>query len=173
MTCISLFALGGVELENSKETIKNLLELLNKKEELYTGLLEITMAQKKDIEENDANNIEKLIEGKQVIIDEINVIDKIFVTTYENLKTGMNVKEIRKLDIIKYPELSDVKAKVGNIMSLANEIMQLEKENKDKLTSLFEDVKRELKNLKQGKKSLKAYDSKPIMRDGIYIDKKK
>lgn len=160
-------------MDNANSLIIELLSLLDKKRKLFDSIMEITMEQKKDLEENDANNIELLVNRKQSVIDDIDKIDSFFSERFGLLKKQLNVNDLEELDVAEYPVLKDLKLKVAEITALAQKIMAIEQVNKEKLTGKLNDLKKEMKQLSVGKKSIKAYENPIINSDGIYIDKKK
>ena len=160
-------------MDNANSAITELLGQLDKKRKLFDNIMEITLEQKKDIEENEANNIEELVRQKQSAIDSIDEIDKIFSERLNLLKRQLKVNTLEEVDFTKYPMLKNLKLKVEEIMSLAQKIMQIEESNKEKLASIMNELKKEMKQLSVGKRSIKAYEQPIINNDGIYIDKKK
>ncbi len=160
-------------MDTVNSIISELLSLIDKKRQLFDNIMEITLEQKKDIEENSANTIEELVNRKQDVIDRIDEIDRTFSAKFDLLKKQLNINSLEELDITKYPILRSLKLKVEEIMSLAKKIMVIEESNKDKLTSMLNELKKEMKQLSVGKRSIKAYENPVINNDGIYIDKKK
>lgn len=160
-------------MDNINSTISELLSLIDRKKQLFDNIMEITLKQKKDIEENEANNIGELVKYKQSIIDSIDGTDKLFSERFNLLKKELKVSTLEEIDFAKYPALKNLKLKVEEIMSLAQKIMQIEESNKEKLTSMINGLKKEMRQVNIGKKSIKAYEKPIISNDGIYIDKKK
>ena len=160
-------------MDTVNSIIIELLSLINKKAELFDNIMEITLEQKKDIEEKGANNIGELVNSKQTLIDKIDEIDKSFSEKLNLLKKQLKVNTLEEVDFTKYPMLKILKLKVEEIMSLAQNIMQIEESNNAKLAGLMNELKKEIKNISVGKKSIKAYEKPNINNDGIYIDKKK
>ena len=154
-------------------TIVELMSLLEKKQLLFDRIMEITLEQKKVLEENEADKIEGLVGLKQSVIDSIDEIDMSFSQGLKTLKKHLNVQVLEEVDFTKYPELKDLKLKVEEIMSMAQEIMLIERSNKEKLVSIMNEMKKEIKQIKAGKKSIKAYERPITNNDGIYVDKKK
>ncbi len=153
--------------------IVELMNLLEKKRKLFDSIMEITLEQKKVLEENKADKMESLVGRKQSVIDSIDEIDRSFSQGLNTLKKHLNVQALEEVDFTKYPELKNLKLKVEEIMSMAQEIMLIERSNKEKLESIMNEMKKEIKQIKAGKKSIKAYEKPIISNDGIYIDKKK
>ena len=154
-------------------TIVELMSLLEKKQLLFDRIMEITLEQKKVLEENEADKIESLVGRKQSVIDSIDEIDMSFSQGLKTLKKHLSVQALEEVDFTKYPELKDLKLKVEEIMSMAQEIMLIERSNKEKLVSIMNEMKKEIKQIKAGKKSIKAYERPITNNDGIYVDKKK
>jgi len=153
--------------------IVELMSLLEKRGKLFDGIMEITLEQKKDLENNETDKMESLVARKQSVIDSIDEIDRSFSQGLNTLKKHLNVKALDEVDFTKYPELKNLKLKVEEIMSKAKEIMLIERSNKEKLVSIMNEMKKEINQIKAGKKSIKAYEKPIINNDGIYIDKKK
>jgi hypothetical protein len=153
--------------------ITQLIELIDRKRKLYDSIMEITIEQKKDIEENAAAGMEALINRKQTVINEIDEIDRVFSGLLGLLKKQLDVNSLEEADLAKYPTLKALKLKVGEIMSLGQNIMEVEVSNKEKLVAIMNAMKKEMKQMSVGRKSIKAYETPVINNDGIYIDKKK
>lgn len=158
---------------DTNSVLTELLRLLDSKKQLYDDIKKITLEQKKDIEENAADKIVRLVEKKQSIIDSIDEIDKSFSKEFNLMKKQLKVNTLEEVDFTKYPELKILKLKVEEIMSMAQNIMLIEESNKEKLTQIMNEMKKEINHINIGKKSVKAYEKPTINNDGIYIDKKK
>lgn len=155
------------------QLIKELNNITEQKLKLFKELLNITVLQKEDIENNKADNIEELVSKKQQLIDTIDKLDKSFIEGYHQLKVELKLDKPDKIDTDKYPELKTLKHCVKEIIDLAGTIMELENSNREKLNKIFDEVKNELKQINIGKRSIKAYEIPYVQKDGIYIDKKK
>lgn len=160
-------------MDNVYVKITELLGLIDRKKQLFDNIIEITLQQKRDIEENAAGSIEELVNKKQAVINNVNEIDKTFFELAELLKKQLKVDSLEKADLAKYPALKALKPKVEEIMTLAKEIMEIEVFNKEKLTAIMDDMKKEMRQMSVGRKSIKAYENPVINNDGIYVDKKK
>jgi hypothetical protein len=160
-------------MDNVNSMITELLILIDRKKQLFDDIMEITLQQKSDIEKNAAVNIEELVNEKQTMIDSVDEIDRTFSGLVELLKKQLQVDSLEKADLAKYPELKAIKPKVEEIMSLAQKIMEIELSNKEKLTSIMDEMKKEMRQMSVGRRSIKAYEGPAINNDGIFVDKKK
>lgn len=157
----------------NNQLINQLNQIVEHKLEFFTEIYSITMEQKKDIEDNDADNIAALVQQKQDIIDRVNKLDEDFLSGYKKLKEELHLDSLDFNDTKKYPEMESIKTHIEKIMGMAHKIMELENSNREKLNAIFQEVKNELRQINTGKRSLKAYEPQPVYNDGIYIDKKK
>lgn len=160
-------------MKKVSSTIIELLSLLEKKRELFDSIMKITLDQKKDLEENKGDKMEDLVGQKQTVINSVDEIDRSFSEGLNLLKKHLNVQTLEEVDFTKYPELRNLKLKVEEIMSMAQDIILIEKSNREKLVSVMNEMKKEIKQINTGKKSIKAYEKANINNDGIYIDRKK
>jgi len=153
--------------------IQNLSQIMEQKLELFSEIYDITLLQQKDIENNQAEQIEALVQQKQQIIDRVDRLDVSFLEGYKRLKEELSLDSLDKIDLSKHPELRNIKASVTEITQMAHKIMELENSNRQKLDAIFQGVKNELRQINTGRRSIKAYEAQPVYNDGIYIDKKK
>lgn len=160
-------------METINSIITELLSLIDRKRQLFVNIMEITLEQDKDIKVNKANIIEELVKQKQSVIDMVDEIDKSFAEKLNLLKKHLNINNLEELDFTKYPMMKTLKLKVEEIMSLAQKIMKIEESNKENLALIMNELKKEMKQISVGKKSIKAYEKPILSNDGIYIDKKK
>lgn len=156
----------------NKELINDLERIVEKKLELFQELNRITLNQRDDIQNNQGDNLEPLVQEKQIIIDRIDRLDESFLRGYKILRDELQLDTLNKEDGVRHPELGNIKSTIQKIMELAQSIMELEKSNNAQLEEIFNNVKKELKQLNTGKRSLKAYEAAPVYNDGVYIDKK-
>lgn len=160
-------------MDTANDIINELIALIDKKTDYFKSIMDITLEQKKDIFENEARNIEELVNKKQAVIDKISEIDSAFSDKLDMLKKDMNIASLENVDFTKYPLLKTIKHKVENIAAKAQNISDIEKENRERLLVIFDGLKKELKRINVGKKSIRAYETPVINNDGIYIDRKK
>ena len=80
---------------------------------------------------------------------------------------------MEELDTGNYSDFKIIKEQIKGLMEIAHKTMALERENKDALEILIDNVKNDIKQVSLGKKSISAYEKQSTNTDGIYIDKKK
>ena len=158
---------------NAKYELSKLKELLEQKKAALDFIHKLTLEQQEDIEKNQGEGLESFIDDKQKQIERIEALDESFNQAFSLLKFELGIERVDQINIENYPQLREVKKIIGEIMELAETIMGLEEKNKAKVAEIIDGVKRELKTIKLGQKSLKAYDKPNINTGGVYIDRKK
>lgn len=156
-----------------KELIDKMIAILDKKQHEFHKIYDITKKQKEDLDQNNGDSLTKLVQEKQKHIDRVDELDSNFSECFELLKKELDIESIDSIDIKQYPEFNIIKNKISGIISLAKDIMEIESYNNKKAEEIFSTIKSELKKIKQGKATMKAYQMPTLYTDGIYIDKKK
>jgi len=159
-------------MESNEEVLK-MQELLKEKKAALDIIYNMTVKQQEDIEKNEGENLKEYIDKKQEQIDRIDNIDELFEDTFNKFKKELNIESVETLDFTLYPGLKTIKELTEKIVNLGKKTMEIEIENKEKLTVLIENIKSDINQVKAGKKSIHAYDAQTVNIDGVYIDKKK
>ncbi|MDD2482185.1 MAG: flagellar export chaperone FlgN [Lutispora sp.] len=158
---------------NAKYELSKLQELLEQKKAALGSIHKLTLEQQEDIEKNQGESLESFIDDKQKQIEKIEALDESFNQAFSLLKFELGIESLDQINIENYPQLREVKKTISEIMELTETIMVLEEKNKAKDAEIIDGVERELKTIKLGQKSLKAYDKPNINIGGVYIDRKK
>ena len=159
--------------ESVEQMLHRLVNLLEEKMIAMESIQALTLKQKEDIEENLGDNINSFIDKKQVEIDKINTIDEKFEDIVKKIKVELGIESLEQIDADRFPQLKVIRKKTEEIIDLANSIMKLEEYNKNKIIEIIDQIKNDLKTVKLGQKSVKAYEKPSIDIGGIYIDRKK
>ena len=159
--------------ESVEQMLHRLVNLLEEKMIAMESIQALTLKQKEDIEENLGDNINSFIDKKQVEIDKINTIDEKFEDIVKKIKVELGIESLEQIDADRFPQLKVIRKKTEEIRDLANSIMKLEEYNKNKIIEIIDQIKNDLKTVKLGQKSVKAYEKPNIHVGGIYIDRKK
>ena len=155
----------------TKTNIDKLISLSKQKNQIINEMYGFTKAQKKEIEKEDINNLNKILDEKDKLIKRINQIDIEFLNIFSQIKKEEKVENIYDLDANKYPNLKDLKDIVTEISSTLMAISLLDEENNKNMKKRIEKTKLELKRVKEGQRAYKKYNVP--MTDSILIDEKK
>ena len=117
------------------------------------------------------DNLNSILDKKDNIIKEINELDRTFLTIFSQIKKDEGIDDIDELDVQKYPNLKDLKDVVTEISSTLVAISLLDEENNKNIKKKIEEIKMELKKVKDGHRAYKGYNVP--MTGSILIDEKK
>lgn len=154
--------------------IERVIEASNKKYNCLQDLILLSMAQTEAISEEGMDGLKKLINEKQVKIDEINKIDEEFAVYFDLLKQKLGVSkldDIKSFDIRGAKELKQI---IGQVMELLSEINEIEKQNNDKAKGLLDDLGMKIRQIREGKKLNNVYNpGSGAIPPAYFVDKKK
>lgn len=140
---------------------------------LLKEMLDLTKKQSEVITEETTDQLLKIIEDKQRLIESIDKLDEEFNIYLERLKFELKVKNLDELKGSTIPGLIEFKQCIGLIMKVMNEIDELDKKNNIKAKELLNNLGQEIKKLNQGKMVNQLYTPKSYQASSYYIDKKK
>ena len=163
---------------NSSGYIEILNNSLENKHDLLKDMLDTTKLQSLAIAKEDMKELEKLAESKQLIINNIDQLDDKFSMVFSQFKKQFEdetpIEKPSDLYHLDIPQSRKLKENTGNVIKLINEIINLEKENKEKLLVSMSKYKNELKNITFGKKAVSSYNNPySLNNQSHFIDKKK
>ncbi len=153
--------------------IKELLELLDKKQQQLYEILRLTKEQAKAINEENIDELEQFLSKKQTHIDKIDAIDDDFTRIYSAFRQEYGLTDS---DNKEYPQIggfSELGSKVSKIAELIKDILKLEKSNNSKVKEIMKKYGDNIKNVNQTKKISNAYGNEPIEAQSYFFDKKK
>ena len=153
--------------------IERLIDILKKKHVLLRAILSLTQAQSSEIKEDSIGELQKLIDEKQHVIDDINILDEEFNVYFTRLKTTLKINSLDELNAAGIESAKHLKEITAGIINLVSEISEIEKTNNDKSKELLGKLGGEIKKINQGKKVNTTYASKPGSTPAYFIDKKK
>jgi len=156
------------------ENFNNLNYLLEQKYNLLKDMLDITELQLSAIIKEELTELEELAEEKQLRINSIDRLDDKFNTVFSQLKKQLGFVSFDELHQLNMPEEKRLKENTNNIIDIINKIVNLEKENNEKMLKLMSNYKNELKNITFGKKAVSIYNNPYSTNNpSFFIDKKK
>lgn len=157
----------------AKDLVMKLQSLLEEKKAAMESIYSLTIDQKEDIEKNQGENLNSFIDKKQKEIEKIQTIDESFQDAVILLKKELDIEALDDIDTKIYSEFKSIKELTKQILDLAQKIMEIEEQNKIKVQDILNSIKKDIKAIKLGQKSVKAYEKPNVNTEGIYIDSKK
>jgi len=157
--------------KNMEAQIQMLINCLEDKLDLLNELIKFTKQQRKLIEEENIDKLERILESKQVRMDRINKIDNEFIKNYESIKENYDIADIGELTVDRL-YLKELKEKTKDVSDRLEEIYKLDKINDELINKSYNKLKGRVKTIKQGKNVRSGYERQISRSGGIYIDKK-
>lgn len=165
-------------IDVAKAKIDDLVSLNVMKSNYLSKLKEVTKLQSIDISSNSLNSLLDHIREKQEIMNKIDEIDKKFYTNFQELKLCLEVKSLEDVDINEYPEISNLKLSVREVMNLLGEIDKQDKININEAKLEMNKLKEDMKEIQTHSKVIRNYGTSSVSSygkdyQGFYIDGKK
>ena len=162
---------------DSKQTIVKLVELLAQKRILMKNIYDITKEQKSQMKRKNIDVFLATLKKRQLLMDEIDVIDAEFYRYFVQMKKLMGVDSLDNVDTIKHPDLKNVKDGVREVLELVREIKSIDEQSSSMAGESMERLKSDMKALQQkkhmGNKISSGYASTYRHAQGVFIDNKK
>lgn len=137
------------------ETYLNILtESLDKKSKILTNILELSKKQEEVInkEQLDIDIFEELMERKQKYINEIDIIDSGFATTFDRIK-----EHVTKHSHLYSREIEVLKQKITEVSEIGIAVQVVEEKNKNSMERYFAKNKNKVKTYKKSRKTVTSY----------------
>ena len=155
-----------------EEIVSYLIKLSDGKFQLLNSMYDITVKQGKALKENNLELLNKAIGEKQDIIERIDILDKEFLEKYELVKKGLGVHNIEKFTEEPVNGFKTLQSKISNIMDIIDKIRQVDDSNVKQAKINMDESKKQLQNVRVGKKAYSSYNKKPMEGASIFLDKK-
>lgn len=155
----------------TKDDVARMIELSKEKKNLLAKILEYTNTQTAIIENDNMEELDHILMEKEKIMEEIDVLDKEFLSLYDLIKTVEGIESLEKIDKNKYTNIKALKEAVNDINTILTDISIIDRKNTAKMKSSIDKIKSDLKQVKEGKKAYKGYNYEST--ESILIDEKK
>lgn len=155
----------------TKDDVARMIELSKEKKKLLAKILEYTNTQTTIIENDNMEELDHILMEKEKIMEEIDVLDKEFLSLYDLIKTVEGIESLEKIDKNKYTNIKALKEAVNEINTILTDISIIDRKNTAKMKSSIDKIKSDLKQVKEGKKAYKGYNYEST--ESILIDEKK
>jgi len=157
-----------------EQYVQKLIEISKKKQQSLLQILNLTKDQTAVIAEAEADEIERLIQSKQLLIDNINEMDAEFEVYYSRLKSILNIQSIEEVKETQIQGAAELKQIVTAIVSAIKQIQSLEIENKKKAEEVVNNLASDIRRIKQSKVANNGYNVAARMpRPSYFFDQKK
>lgn len=160
-------------MKESMRYVNILRESLERKKQYLDTILEYTVEQGKlaHAESFDENAFSRLVEGKEVLINNINEIDKGFTSVYDRVRSQVLDNPAEYAD-----ELKKIQQLIQQCIDLGMKIEACEQRNRGALEQALSSGLRNIRKVKQSKKIVNQYYrsmANGAVDDMVFYDKKK
>jgi hypothetical protein len=150
-----------------------MLESLLRKEKYLKELLSLTLQQEEltKAEKFDDDKFQSLVEKKEILINNVNEIDKGFSSVYDRIRSEV----LADKDLYRN-ELAGMQDAIRHCVDLGMQIEAAEQRNKNELEMIFATKHRGIRQMKQSKSIANKYYksmSNGMVNDSILYDRKK
>ena len=158
----------------AEEYVKYLSDISDEKMKKLDKILVLTEAQSELILNENIEEITKIVEEKQIHINEINSLDKKFELKLKELKELVKIKSISEIANLNIKGVGKLKNNIECIMNKINNIKKVEDKNNIKIREIFKGFGGTLNKISEGKKATVAYTPfRNPESKSYFIDKKK
>ena len=149
-------------------------KLIGIEREKYNGLLkilELTKAQHDVILNFDIDELNRIIDSKQVEINSLERLDKEFTDIIDDIKAVYEIKSLDELQSLDSIRINELKSMTESIMKALKEVKSYEDENHKILEEQKNEFGEKLKQIKKGRQVEKLYQSNRVVQP-VFFDKK-
>lgn len=155
----------------TEKLIDELITITEKKRELLGQVYKFTKIQKKEIKEDQMEDLNMALDEKGKLIKDINELDVSFLTIFSQIKKEEDVENINELDFKKYPNLKNLQKIIKEVAMGLEDISQIDRENNKVIKSKLEETKMDIRKIQNGKRAYKGYNNEMV--GSILLDEKK
>ncbi|ANX02388.1 flagellar biosynthesis protein FlgN [Thermoclostridium stercorarium subsp. leptospartum DSM 9219] len=153
--------------------LEQMIKLSAKKLELLKQLKALSEKQDGAFREQRLDEVERVLNKKDEIIDYIGKLDDAFLKASDALKKLLGIESLTQLEDTGIEGCSELKSLIEQITALVEEIIKIEKQGYENAVALQNQFGQEIKNINNAKKIASAYTPKPLNVPSYFIDKKK
>lgn len=154
------------------DLIDNLIKLSDGKLFLLKQLSVLTQQQSKNIDSEEAAKLNEIIQQKQNIMKQVDVLDKDFLGKYDLLRGSVMLETMEGLQPSEKDKMKVLQDKIQAIYTLTDKIQKLDGANVEKLKKNLKSVQAELDKVRVGKKVMQSYTYQKAETVSIFVDEK-
>lgn len=155
-----------------QQIIDQMIALSKKKYEELIILKNLSLMQEKAFSEQQLDDVEKILNKKDMIIQYIQKLDDAFLRAYDTLKEELGIESLDMLSEIHFDGGKELKGIIGEITEIIESIIQLEKASIGSASKIQKSIGDKIKEINAGKRMTTAYNTKPVKAPSYFIDKK-
>lgn len=158
----------------AEQYIQKLIELSTKKLTGLKEILSLTVTQSSVIAEDNADELQRIIDLKQQQMNMIDELDDAFNVYYSRLKSLLGVQSIEEIKMTQLQGSIELKNIITTIFETIKKIQAIESENNNMVKAIIAKLSQDIKQVNQAKMVNNGYNvGAKLPQQSYYIDKKK
>lgn len=149
--------------------VNDLIEITREKCQYLEEIYVLTEGQTVAIRENNIDDLNDLIDGKQLKIEHIRELDIKFEGIVNQVKKELQISNLSELNCETAEGLLD---EMNNMYAVVRKINVVEKENTATLSEMKDELHGKIKHTNKGKIAMMQYSGGSNYMDAVFFDKK-
>jgi len=158
-------------MHNLEEVIDKLISIERSKYDALLKILDLTKSQHNAILDANIDELKEFIELRQKEIDSLEVLDKEYSMIIEKVKIEYKVEKLEDIEVFNDSKAYELEKIVDRIKKTMKEVNSYEEDNHRILEEQTKEFKSKLKQINQGKRAEKLYQTKGYVQP-VFYDKK-
>lgn len=154
------------------EKLNELIDILAAKRRKLEVMLENTKRQAESITTDSIDELQFLLEKRELCIKEIDSLDDNFKNIYDSLKTQLGVSSLEQSLLLPREKLRELQTGTQGVIDLLKEIQAIEVTNAKKAREIKEELAQEIKKINNSKRVNVAYNYGNSLSQSHFIDTK-
>ncbi len=155
-----------------QQLLNQMIALSEKKLEMLREIRVLSEKQHQAFQDKALDDIEKILDRKDQIIEYIQKLDNAFLAVSENLKEMLGINSLEALSETNLDGRLRLKEIIREITGTVESVIQLEQDSLNNAAKMKNETGAKIKNVNAGKKMATAYTIKPTSTPSYFIDKK-
>jgi len=156
-----------------QQLMNQMIALSEKKLEMLNNLKQLSEKQNHAFQNKELDEIEKILNQKDEIIEYVQKLDNAFLSVSDSLKEQLGIQDLEALSGTRLEGRLELKELVAKITDTVEAVIQLEEDSFNRAAEMKDEFGDKIKGVNTGKKITSAYTIKPTSAPSYFFDKKK
>lgn len=149
--------------------VEDLIKITKEKSRFLEEIYVLTEGQMNAINDENIDDLNDLIEGKQLKIDHIKELDVKFDGIVTQIKKELKISELSELTGGNAQILQE---EIRNVYAVLRKIVEIEKQNSETLNEKRDDIHSKISHTNKGKIAMMQYSGGSNYMNAVFFDKK-
>ena len=144
------------------KTLREMNAIMRRKITLLNDMRDLSEQAGNYIDEESVGLLQNLLDAKQELIREVDRLDRMFLTQFNDVKTMLGVSSLEELSLTYSPELGDLRDNTSAICDLLNKIYEFDKKFNGDIRKLRDSVAADLTRIRRQKQISRLYTNEGL-----------